>query len=204
MTHPPASPVVCLYLAAVLLAGCATAPPATRQFGPDPPGAFYQSLRALCGQAFAGRLVSTDPQDAELAGQPFVMHVRGCDPQQLNVPFHIGENRSRTWVITRSEAGLALKHDHRHEDGSSDETTNYGGTTTTPGTPLRQEFPADADSKALFAQIGRPQSGLNTWAMEIVPGQRFVYEVWRPNRHFRAEFDLTRPVPPPPAPWGHE
>lgn len=41
----------------------------------------------------------------------------------------------------------------------------------------------------------------NVWAMEISEGD-FAYELRRPNRHFRVEFDLTRVVEPPPAPWG--
>jgi hypothetical protein len=45
----------------------------------------------------------------------------------------------------------------------------------------------------------------NTWAMEIEAGQRFLYELARPSgRLFQVEFDLTQPVPIPPAPWGHE
>ena len=40
-------------------------------------------------------------------------------------------------------------------------------------------------------------------AIEIAPGRQFVYELSRPGgRLFQVEFDLTRPVPPPPAPWG--
>jgi hypothetical protein len=38
--------------------------------------------------------------------------------------------------------------------------------------------------------------------MEIHPGRTFAYELRRPNRHFRVEFDLSRPVPAPPPPWG--
>lgn len=38
--------------------------------------------------------------------------------------------------------------------------------------------------------------------MEIEPGDRFVYELSRPNRLFRVRFDLTRAVPAPPPPWG--
>jgi hypothetical protein len=38
--------------------------------------------------------------------------------------------------------------------------------------------------------------------MEVHPGRMFAYELRRPNRHFRVEFDLTRPVPAPPPPWG--
>jgi len=31
----------------------------------------------------------------------------------------------------------------------------------------------------------------------------FAYELSRPGRLFRVEFDLTVSVPPPPPPWGH-
>jgi hypothetical protein len=30
--------------------------------------------------------------------------------------------------------------------------------------------------------------------MEVHPDRMFAYELRRPNRHFRVEFDLTRPV----------
>jgi len=41
--------------------------------------------------------------------------------------------------------------------------------------------------------------------MEIEPDQRFVYELTRPEgRRFRVEFDLSTPVPLPPAPWGDQ
>jgi len=46
-------------------------------------------------------------------------------------------------------------------------------------------------------------SNNNTWAMEIEPGEAFVYELSRPGgRLFRVRFDLTRTVAAPPAPWG--
>jgi hypothetical protein len=38
--------------------------------------------------------------------------------------------------------------------------------------------------------------------MEVHAGDRFVYELSRPDRTFRVEFDLRVPVTPPPAPWG--
>ena len=103
-------------------------------------------------------------------GKTLVMHVRECTPGEIRVPFHVGEDRSRTWVITRTDDGLRLKHDHRHEDGSPDVLTLYGGDTTTPGTATRQEFPADAESKALFERQGLKASVANVWAIEIVPG----------------------------------
>jgi len=80
----------------------------------------------------------------------------------------------------------------------------YGGNSVASSSATRQEFPVDADSRALFAREGLQASLGNTWAIEIVPGVRFAYELARTGRLFRVEFDLTRPVPPPPPPWGSD
>lgn len=171
---------------------------------------FFTGLLALCGQAFEGRMVSDDPADADMAGQSMVMHVRECSDTVIRIPFHVGSDRSRTWVITRTEAGLRLKHDHRHEDGSSDVLTMYGGDTAAAGSASRQDFPVDAESIALFLREGRAVSTTNTWTIEHEAGQRFAYALSRPPvgndppRRFRVEFDLTRAVTLPPAPWGAE
>ncbi|MFC3714936.1 hypothetical protein ACFONC_02050 [Luteimonas soli] len=194
-----------LSLAALALSACATsAPPA----GEAPADAFMAALASHCGQAFAGRIVVDEPAapgpDA-FAGKALVMHVRGCDApaRELRVPFHVGDDHSRTWVITRTVDGLRLKHDHRHADGSEDVLTMYGGDTAAPGSAVRQEFPVDAESIALFEREGSEASVTNTWAMEVEPGERFLYELSRPGgRLFQVEFDLSRPVDLPPPPWG--
>ena len=131
------------------------------------------------------------------------MHVRDCSEDELRIPFHVGDDHSRTWVITRLSDGLRLKHDHRHADGSPDAVTMYGGDTRDAGTERRQEFPVDAGSVAMFRAQDMQASLANTWAMEVVPKSEFVYELSRPGgRLFRVSFDLTRPVATPPAPWG--
>jgi hypothetical protein len=163
--------------------------------------AFFARLTALCGKAFAGRLVTTDPADADMAGQALVMHVRTCTAAEIRIPFHVGDNRSRTWVVTRTAGGLRLKHDHRHADGAPDTVTMYGGDTAGPGSPTRQEFPADAASIAMFKANGLERSVTNVWALEAADAI-FAYELRRANRHFRVEFDLTKPTPAPPPPWG--
>jgi hypothetical protein len=179
------------------LAACASAPaPAS------PQEQFFANLRALCGQSFEGRVVTTDAADASFASQRLVMQVRECSDSEIRVPFHVGENRSRTWVITPTGTGLRLKHDHRHEDGTEDTLTQYGGDTANAGTAERQEFPADQFSQTLFVNNNIPQSVTNVWAVEVHPGRIFAYELRRPNRHFRVEFDLTQPIAAPPAPWG--
>ncbi len=170
----------------------------------SPLDAWWDHLTALCGNAYAGTLTSEDATDAALAEESMTMHVRRCEQRRLEVPFHIGANRSRTWVLTRTDDGLRLRHDHRHEDGSEDAITLYGGHTDDPGTERAQHFPADEYSKQLFEATGLSASVANVWTMEIVPGERFSYILRRPGRHFQADFDLSRPVDPPPAPWGHE
>lgn len=163
--------------------------------------AFWRALRALCGQAFAGKVVeSTSATDAAFAGETLVMHVRACGENEIRVPFHVGANRSRTWVLTRTPTGLRLKHDHRHEDGAEDKVTQYGGDTAAPGTVAQQDFPADRFTAELI-----PAARTNVWSLLLSPGKTFSYRLVREaeGRRFRVEFDLTQPVAAPPAPWGH-
>jgi hypothetical protein len=116
----------------------------------------------------------------------------------VRIPFHVGANRSRTWVLTRTASGVRLKHDHRHEDGSEDRVTQYGGDSRASGTASLMEFAVDSFTVALI-----PAARTNVWTIEVTP-TRFIYQLRREgtDRLFRVEFDLTRPVTPPPAPWG--
>jgi hypothetical protein len=168
---------------------------------------YFAAISSLCGKAFAGKIVANEPTPATtdpFEGKTLIFHVRRCEKDRLELPFHVGDDRSRTWVLTRRGGAILLKHDHRHKDGSPDQLTMYGGLTLKPGTVVRQEFPADAETKELFTRLNLPVSIPNVWAMEIESGKRFVYELARPGRLFRVEFDLTREVQAPPAPWGHE
>lgn len=173
--------------------------------GPEPQQVWWERVQELCGQAFAGEMVRYDPDlDTGWLDRDVIMHVRECSDDEIRIPLHVGDDRSRTWVLTRTEDGLRLKHDHRHEDGTEDESTWYGGHAVASGTETRQEFPADDYSRDLFLAQDHPDGVDNVWIMEVHPGDRFVYNLTRPNRDFAAEFDLTDPVEPPPAPWGVE
>ena len=168
-----------------------------------------EPVRPLCGAAYAGRVVTTDPADADMAGKPLIMHVRVCDTGEVQIPFHVGDDRSRTWFLTAMDGRFRLKHRHRHADGSLDARTYYGGESPGPAQPLpgggwQVAFPADAHSKQMFVAQGVPQSAANVWTVTHVPGRMFAYQLQRPGRLFRVEFDLTKPVTPPPPPWGDE
>ena len=181
---------------AALLGGCATTPEAA-----SPQDQFVARLKQHCGKAYAGRVVSKDAADDDMRGKSLIMHVRGCHADRVEIPFHVGADRSRTWIVTRTDTGLRLKHDHRHEDGSADAVTFYGGDTVDAGSATRQTFPVDADSIASFRANKLDASVTNIWAMEV-NDDSFAYELRRANRFFRVEFDLTKPVAPPPTPWG--
>lgn len=160
---------------------------------------FWRNLQAICGAAFEGKVVEAPPADTTFAGKVLTMHVRECTPTVIRIPFHVGEDRSRTWVLTRTASGIRLKHDHRHEDGSEDKVTQYGGDSRAGGTPSKLEFPADAQTVGII-----PEAKTNVWTVELEPGRTFVYALRREgtDRRFRIEFDLTKKVPVPPAPWG--
>jgi len=169
---------------------------------PATPANLFEALSAYCGLAFAGGVASNDERDADWAGQTLVMHVRECSDDEIRIPLHVGEDRSRTWVVTRTEDGFRLKHDHRHEDGSEDVLTQYGGDSSVVF-PSRIFFPADDFSRELFVAEGIEASADNIWVMGI-EGSIFTYGLDRPDRTFRAVFDLSNPVDAPPAPWGFE
>lgn len=162
---------------------------------------FFERISQLCGQAFAGTVV-VDNQPSDAFSQPLKMHVRKCDEQQLQIPFHVGDDASRTWIVTKTGSGLSLKHDHRKSDGSHDALTMYGGHTLDAGFEHIQSFPADEYSKQLFSKLGYPQSLGNTWQMYIYDDV-FTYRLVRQGREFRVDFDLTKPIALPPTPWGY-
>jgi hypothetical protein len=161
---------------------------------------FFNAISSHCGAAYSGVITSTDAADADFAGESLVMHVMSCSDEELRVPFFVGDDRSRTWVITKTGSGLQLKHDHRHEDGTSDDLTMYGGMTNDLGSSEVQYFPADAPTKALFDRENIPQSKPNVWTITVTD-EYFRYELTRPGRHFAVEFDLSNPIATPEAPW---
>lgn len=181
---------------ALALAGCGPADVVQQQ------DAFWTALTSLCGEAFAGTMV-LGPEDSDWwDATAMVMHVRSCTADEIQIPLHVDENRSRTWIVRRTAEGLELKHDHRLPDGSPDRSnTDYGGQTDGPGSRWRQTFPADAYSVGVV-----PARASQHWFLELRLGQDFSYGLLREETGLRylVQFDLNQPVPPPPPPWGWE
>lgn len=185
---------------------CAATLAACGQVTAEKPRTFETGLASLCGKAFEGQIVSEDPQDADWRAETLVMHVKDCAPGAYRIPLSVGDDRSRTWVLTTNgpDGSWELRHEHRHEDGSFDALTAYGGFARTGLDATRQEFPTDQSTRDLFDRENIPVSKPNVWAVEVSEEQ-FAYELSREGRFFRAEFDLTaEPVETPPPHWGAE
>ncbi len=168
-----------------------------------PLDAFWSDLQALCGNAYAGELITEPEGESSFAGQALVMHVRECSDERIRIPFFVGDDRSRTWVLTRVDVDgqprLELKHNHRYEDGSEDAITIYGGTTTNLGLAAQQAFPADQHTREIIEP-----AHVNVWRIEVRAGDRFNYHLRRlgTERVFQVGFDLTETIETPEAPWG--
>jgi hypothetical protein len=181
--------------AALLPGGCG---PGT----PEPPQlAFWDSVRALCGQAFEGRAVEWTAVDSAAAGQRLVLDVWQCYHDELRLALHVGDDASRVWRLTRDADGLHLTHEVHAADGAAAAVSGYGGAATDEGTATEQQFRPDFETTSRI-----PAAAGSVWTLEVVPHERLTYGFHseRESVRFRVDFDLTRPVASrPPAPWGY-
>ncbi|NCT17128.1 MAG: hypothetical protein COZ75_12340 [Flavobacteriaceae bacterium CG_4_8_14_3_um_filter_34_10] len=160
---------------------------------------FWENLKAICGKAFEGKLVSA-PANDDFADKKLVMHVLSCDDETILIPFNVGDNLSRTWIFSYKNGRIQLKHDHRMQDGKNDAVTMYGGTTTNSGMASMQMFPADQETLEVI-----PAAFSNAWWVTI-DSTAFTYNLQRigTNRLFTVSFDLTNEVEKPAPSWGWE
>jgi hypothetical protein len=146
-----------------------------------PQTSFFENITELCGARFEGESVfPEDPGDA-FRDQVLIAVIETCTEDVIRIPFQVGEDTSRTWVISRTADGLELKHDHRHADGSADAVSMYGGTSISVGTALSQSFPADEYTAELI-----PDAASNEWFLSLsADGDEMTYYL---ERHGKARF----------------
>ncbi|HEX6731440.1 MAG TPA: hypothetical protein VF074_15555 [Pyrinomonadaceae bacterium] len=149
--------------------------------------AFFENVKKLCGRQFEGETVFPSDVNHPMVGKKLVVRVETCGDKEIRIPFQVGEDKSRTWVLTMTKDGLLLKHDHRHADGTPDRITDYGGSATAAGTQFRQSFPADAVTAKLI-----PEASTNVWTLEIIPDkQQLTYYLERHGqRRYKAVLGL--------------
>lgn len=163
----------------------------------SPAKQFWNTLQSHCGKAYQG-ILELPEEDEAFGGKKLLMHVRSCSNTEIKIPFFVGDDKSRTWILTYTNDRIALKHDHRHEDGTEDDVNFYGGITTNPGKAGIQIFSADAYTQHLI-----PGAATNVWWITI-DDTTFSYNLRRldTDRVFKVVMDLTKPIDTPDAPWG--
>lgn len=160
---------------------------------------FWQNLQKHCGKSYEGTVTAGGKEGDGFTGQRLVMQVLSCEPNRIRVPFYVGENKSRTWVLFKNENNiLRLKHDHRHEDGSEDTVTQYGGENSNHGFENLQMFPADMETARRISY-----ASTNLWWITL-DDKTYTYNLRRigSDRVFTATFDLTKPIEFNEVPWG--
>lgn len=184
-----------------LLATTALVATACQPQSQNPQDAFMAAFTPYCGQAYAAEVVA-DNQPSAAWQQDLVVHIRDCESDTIRMPLHVGDDRSRTWVLNRTADGIDFQHIHLHQDGTPDDVSPYGGHTVAVGSADMQAFPVDSASKALFVDNGLDVSTNNTWIISF-EGQTMFYELTRPGREFVVAVDLSQPIAEPPAAWGY-
>jgi hypothetical protein len=131
--------------------------------------------------------------EGTFVGEQLRMRVLEVNAHGARIAFHVGEDASRTWIITRQPDGrLHLRHDHRDPDGTPHELTDYGGYGFVGKDYSSCSFAADEKTAAML-----PEAATNVWTMTLdFEAEQFIYNLTRHGRpRFRAVFDLARPQP---------
>ena len=158
---------------------------------------FLEQFKPFEGQYFEGEIIAGGKEGDGFTGKRLLMEVMTYNDRQVKIPFYVGDDKSRTWILNYTNHVLELKHDHRHEDGSPDKVTFYGGTATNTGSPTIQVFPADQETCALIDYACQ-----NVWWITM-DGKSYTYNLRRigSDRVFTVKFDLTKPVQSDFKPW---
>lgn len=128
----------------------------------DSQNQFFESIKELCGTQYVGVMTYPEKGQDDFSGKKLLANIASCGDQEIRIPFNVGEDKSRTWIISKTANGLELKHDHRHADGTPDEVNMYGGATLEAGNPLSQSFAADQHTATMI-----PAAATNVWTLEF-------------------------------------
>lgn len=153
--------------------------------------AFMNNVASLCGKSFYGREVYVQPGRESWANKILFMTVSLCEDSLIHIPFHIDNDKSRTWMLMADNGKLRFRHDHRHEDGTPEDQTLYGGYSDGSGDAFKQYFPADDYTRKLLTDTLDRQ-----WNIILSEDlSKMSYQLqYRGEIVFMADFDLTAPI----------
>ncbi len=200
----PSSLAKVMLVLAMAIAGCTASSPPKGAVAPVEPisatardpladqRAFFENLRALCGQTFGGRTILAPVTDRTFEPARLYMVVKDCEGDEIRIPFIVGEDASRTWVFQMRKDGLRFFHEHMRPDGTEHERSGFGGDATQDGSPVFQSFP-DFEAKADTLLSER-----RIWRLRLDTDHGlFVYHLDRGNLPlYRLAFHMGTASPP--------
>jgi hypothetical protein len=158
----------------------------------NPHTEFFNHFKNLEGKKFKGKEVYAAEGVSSWAALELVMHVKECLDTIVYIPFRVGENTSRTWMVIMEDGeNLRFRHDHRHVDGTPEDLSMYGGYALDNGTSLKQVFPADEFTCNMLDRICD-----NEWTVEFAEDlSTYSYSLRKAGRLIiQVDFDLTNPI----------
>ena len=169
--------MICL-MTALLSAGPAVAQQQTETMQLENQELYFARIKSLCGARYEGQSVFPEDPGDGFRDKLLVAVVQTCNADEIRIPFIVGDDHSRTWILKKTAEGLQFKHDHRHEDGTPDKITLYGGTATGSGTQQAQSFPAYDYTATLI-----PEASTNEWFLSLSDDDsEMVYYLERHNK----------------------
>lgn len=157
----------------------------------EPVSEFIENLKKFEGQSFYGKVLFPENPEAPFNADTLFVNFESFTETEVRMPFILGNDKSRTWVLIMNENGLLFKHDHRHKDGTPEDITMYGGYADDKGNAWFQNFPADEETSTMM-----PETSTNIWTFKFNEEMtEFHYILERHSApRFHVVFDLTAPI----------
>ena len=62
----------------------------------------FETFQSLCGSTFTGEMTFPETGNDDFRGKLLVAKVESCTEQKIRIPFHVGDDKSRTCLLYTS------------------------------------------------------------------------------------------------------
>ena len=158
----------------------------------EEPKDLFSKLRTYCGKTYPGKLLHSYAGPDFYKGKPMLIKLEYCNDNEISIPFAVGEDGSKTWKLSKTEGGFALRHQEVDEKGKPKNITNYGGDAVTDANnPFTLTFPANEETAKMIS-VAKD----NIWVLDLDDAaQTLTYTIKRgKDTRFSVVFDLNTPV----------
>ncbi len=175
--------------AMLALAACG-GPSGPGDVGGVPDGAFWKTLQPACGKLLPGDMLSRRSADRDWRRAGVSLDVVECSREGVRMVLAVGDDRSRSWILTPQDGGILFRIDRA--EGTGPGVTGYGGLSTEGADAMRQIFPTDDVTKEIFTERNLVLALDNVWSLTLDPESgHLTYEVERTSGGRKMRFDLN-------------